>query len=794
MPRGTVSHPKGSVLGAPAPSRVTVPRARTVPAWICYLLVGAASASVFVVSDRPWVQASVQMPIYGLSAVLLGWRWWRSRAVRRDPLLTLAVAVFGLYFSASILGALVPLLASPSATVKIPSLLDGMFLTSYVLLGLFLWRLGSRSGGAGRRDILDTLIVVGGVVPVFWVVLVAPLFGTGAPLPALLTYLAYPACVFVLFALTVRLAFVARRPTLLHLLLGVWIVGELTGDVVFLSVSLDDSYVYGQPWQAVWIVSATCIGCLALHPRSAVLLTPHTRANVNGSRRLWVLAGCLATPIATIFFGEVTTDRDSGVLVATVAAFFLVFMLCLRLSGLMVDNAAQLRVQERMRRLSDDLVHQSKHDPLTGLGNRLLFAEAADRALALPSVDSDRAVAVVLLDLDNFKQVNDTFGHDAGDRVLVEVARRLEGVIRNKQKRVFRLGGDEFAFLAPQVRLAETLGLAERITAALAEPFELGSQQASVRPVACIGISIALNGQDRGVLLAEADLAMYAGKERGTSPFVFDPVLHRETLDREQLSGDLRAAVARHQLRVAYQPLVHLASNAMVGVEALLRWDHPTRGTIPPAEFIPLAETNGAILDIGDWVMAESLRQLRLWDLSSPNHGLHISVNVSPRQLHDPGFVSRVEEMLSRSCLDPGRVTLEITEAAFGADAESMIRSLHELKLLGVMLAIDDFGTEYSSLSRLRRLPIDVLKIDKSFVDGIANNARERAFTAAIVSLAASLGKGTVAEGIETAGQYAQLMKLGVELGQGYLFALPVSPDAISEMVALAPGRGFQRV
>ena len=765
---------------------------RTVPAWICYLVLGAASASVFLISDRPWVQASVQLPIYGLSAALLGWRWWQRRAANRDPLLTLAVVAFGVYFSASILGALVPLLTPATVEVPVPSVLDGLFLLSYLLLGLFLWRLGSRSGGAGRRDILDTLMVIGGVAPVFWLFLVAPLFGTEEPLPALLTFVAYPTSVFGLFCLTVRLAFVARRRTVLHLLLGGWIVGELTADLFFLSAMVTNTYAYGKPWQALWIVSATCVGSLALHPRAAVLLERHTLPHVNGSRRLWVLSGCLAAPIVTIFYGEAITDHNFAVMFATVAAFFLVFLLCLRLSGLMVDNAAQLRVQEQLQRLSDDLVHQSKHDPLTGLGNRLLFAEAADRALARPGIDGVRGAAVLLLDLDDFKLVNDTFGHDAGDQVLVEVARRLEDLIQEGDHSVFRLGGDEFVLLAPHVQLPDALRLAAGITTVLSEPFELGDRQ--VRPLACIGISIALNGQDRGTLLAEADLAMYAGKARGTSPFLFDPVLHRETLDREQLSGDLRAAVGRRELRLVYQPLVHLASNDIVGVEALLRWDHPTRGTIAPARFIPVAESNGAILDIGDWVMEQSLRQLRLWDESSPEHPLLISVNVSPCQLTDPEFVARVADLLNGSGLDPGRVTLEITEAAFAGDAESMIKTLHELRLLGVKLAIDDFGTEYSSLSRLRRLPIDVLKIDKSFVEGIARNPRERAFTAAIVSLAASLGKDTVAEGIETAGQYAQLMKLGVEVGQGYLFAQPVSPDAIAELVARASGRAFQHV
>ena len=226
-----MSHPKvPALLGvASSPvSRTVARRARTVPAWICYLVLGAMSASVFLISDRPWVQAWVQMPVYGLSAALLAWRWWQSRTSNPDPLLTLAVAAFVLYLSASILGALVPLLTPPTVEVPVPSGIDGLFFLSYGLLGLFLWRLGSRSGGAGRRDILDTLIVVGGVAPVFWVFLVAPLFETGAPLATLLTLVAYPTSVFALFCLTVRLAFVARRRTVPHLLLGGWIVGELS--------------------------------------------------------------------------------------------------------------------------------------------------------------------------------------------------------------------------------------------------------------------------------------------------------------------------------------------------------------------------------------------------------------------------------------------------------------------------------------------------------------------------------------------------------------------------------------
>jgi diguanylate cyclase (GGDEF)-like protein len=749
--------------------------------WIWYLGLGALSGAVFVLSDHPWVQASAQMAIYAVSALLLVRRWWSGRRAHPEPLLTLAVVAFGLYFTASIAGALVPLLATSTEAVPIPSPLDGLFLLSYALLGLFLWRLGSRSAGAGRRDILDMLIVIGGVAPVFWAFLVAPLLEGDTPLPALLTLLAYPVSVFGLVALTVRLAFVARRRTVLHVLLAGWIVGELTADVIFLSVGVNEVYVYGQAWQALWIASATCIGSLALHPRAGVLFARSTLPQVNGARRMWVLAGCLAAPIATIAYQEASTHSDTEVLVAAVAAFLLVFLLCLRLTGLMVDNAEQLRVQERLQRLSDDLVHQSKHDPLTGLGNRLLFAERADDALDFRSRESDRGLAVLLLDLDDFKLVNDTFGHDAGDRVLVEVSRRLAGIAEHGVD-VFRLGGDEFAFLIPDARLPDALRLADRVGVVLAEPFDLGPRE--VRPVACIGVSIALAGQSRLKLLAEADLAMYVGKSRGQGvPCVFDAALHRETLDRHQLERDLRDAVRRGELRVMYQPLVRLLGRDIVGVEALLRWDHPTRGTVRPVDFIPLAETTGAILEMGDWVLRESLSQLRAWDAAVPQHRLSMSVNVSPRQLADPEFVTRAADALSASGLDPSRVTLEITEASFGEDAETMIARLHELKALGVMLAIDDFGTEYSSLSKLRQIPVDTLKIDKSFVDGIADDQAERALTAAIVSLASSLDKSAVAEGIETEGQRSQLLLLGVELGQGYLFSRPVPPEEISDRV-----------
>jgi len=760
-------------------------RVRSIRPWFWYFLVGCLCAVLFTIVSDPWGKAAVQMPAYAGSAALLTRAWWKRRTDQPDPLMTLAVVAFGAYFAASIWGVLWPLAAFARVTTAVPSPLDGLFLLSYALLALFLWRVGSRSAGMGRRDILDMLVVTGGFAPVFWVVLIDPLLGTGAPIAATVTYVAYPTMVFGLLAMTVRLAFVAGRRATPHLLLAGWVLFEQIPDIIFLDKTVTNGYVYGQWWQAMWILSAACIGALALHPRTGLLFERSDSRPVSGTGRLYVLAACLALPIATIGYTELRVGRDLALLVPCVGALILVVLLCMRLSGLMIDNAAQARVEAELRRLSDDLTHQALHDPLTGLGNRLLFADRADNALAQRPTDSERAAAILLLDLDDFKTVNDAFGHEAGDRVLVDVSRRLESVTRQGEG-IFRLGGDEFAFVLSQARLSDVLSLADRIGVALAEPLDLGPRM--IRPLATIGISIALSGQDRSTLLAEADMAMYDGKTRNTNtPSVFDPILHQATLERHQLERDLRDAIEHNELRLLYQPIVRLASNAVVGVEALIRWEHPTRGTVGPVEFIPLAEENGSISDIGDWVLEEALRQLMTWDDMHPGSALHTSVNVSPRQLADPEFVNRAAGILRLSGIAPERVTLEITEASFGKDADVIIERLHHLKALGLTLAIDDFGTDYSSLSHLQRLPADTLKIDKSFVDQIGTSAAAWALTTAIVQLAHSLGKTTIAEGVETGGQLAHLRSLNVELAQGFLFARPLTPDAIDELLSLVP-------
>jgi diguanylate cyclase (GGDEF)-like protein len=764
-------------------------RRLTTPAWVLFAGMGVLCAVVFIIVDRPWLQAAVQIPVYVAAAFLLLRSGWRQRHAGVDPIYVLMICAFFFYFTASIAGVVVPLSMANDGSLQVPSLLDGLFLTSYGLLALLLWRLGSRSTGTGRRDGLDTLIVAGGLAPVFWVFLIAPVLAAGRLSLQLATFAAYPTCVFVLCGMTIRLALVARRATAPHMLLGGWIVLELLGDIVFLAQTVNGSYVYGAPWQALWILSATCIGALALHPQNAVLLERRASIGVDGAGRLYVLGASMSVPMLTVAYVEVVKHGARSYVFLAILSMGLVGLIIRRLSGLMVDNAAQQVVQDRLERLSESLAYEALHDPLTGLGNRVLFAERADLALSKRHTEATRGAVIVLLDLDDFKTINDTFGHEAGDRVLVEVSRRLEHVSRAGEA-VSRLGGDEFAFVLAEAVVEDALHLSDRIATALATPFDLGPR--IIRPMASIGIAIALDGQDRNTLLSEADMAMYEAKSHSPkAPSVFDPVLHGEALSRNQLERDLREAVERGELRVLYQPIVRLATNDIVGVEALIRWEHPTRGTISPLQFIPLAEANGSILDIGDWVLDEAIRQLQRWDDADTGRRLYVSVNVSPRQLGDPGFVARTAAVLQERGIAGDRINLEITEAAFGSDIELMIARLHELKALGLTLAIDDFGTDYSSLSHLRRLPFDVLKIDKSFVDGIATEPAEWALTTAIIRLADSLKKTTVAEGIETGGQLAHLRSLNVELGQGYLFARPLPPEAITELVGKAPGEVF---
>ncbi|HVS44316.1 MAG TPA: EAL domain-containing protein [Candidatus Dormibacteraeota bacterium] len=438
--------------------------------------------------------------------------------------------------------------------------------------------------------------------------------------------------------------------------------------------------------------------------------------------------------------------------------------------------------------LEEELRHQALYDSLTQLANRTLFRDRVEHALA-SSARAISPVAVLLLDLDRFKVINDTLGHAAGDEVLVGVADRLRAVVRPGDTPA-HIGGDEFAVLLPGTTAARASAVAERILETLRAPFDTAG--AEVFTTASIGIAVCSGldgylGEEGTVdgLLGRADVAMYAAKSGGRGRIqVYEPAMHRAALHRMELGGELRRAVERGEFFVEYQPVVALADGTVTGVEALIRWEHPERGLVAPADFITAAEETGLIVPIGAWVLETACRQVQGWHAGrSVERPLAISVNVSSRQLCEPGFAATVLATLDTTGLDPRQLVLEVTESALVDDMHGVREQLEQLRRCGVRIAMDDFGAGYSSLGYLRGLPLDIVKIDRMFVAGLGTSGADRALTLAIVRLLGTIEADIVAEGIETPEQLAYVRALGVEAGQGFYFSRPVDPATASRLL-----------
>jgi len=437
-------------------------------------------------------------------------------------------------------------------------------------------------------------------------------------------------------------------------------------------------------------------------------------------------------------------------------------------------------VTER-RGLERELSHQAFHDALTGLANRALFAERVGRGLARRT-RGGRGLAVLFLDLDGFKAVNDTLGHAAGDRLLQEVAQRLRDCVRPGDT-VARLGGDEFAVLLEDLASSDDgSDVAVRIAEALRAPVDLGGRE--VRVGCSCGIAVHTADESADELLRNADLAMYRAKADHNGGYaLFQPEMHADLVTRMQLEEDLRQALHRGELEIWYQPTVSLTDHRWVGCEALLRWQHPTRGRVAPSEFIAVAEETGLIVELGQWVLHEACAQVAQWRRTRPDVlELGIAVNVSPHQLQAPGLLASVDAALRASGIPAHLLTIELTESVLLEHTEQMRDLLAALKARGVRLAIDDFGTGYSSLSYLHRFPVDVLKIDRSFVSGMRSGSDEQELARTIVRLGHSLGLTVIAEGIEQDAELEALQSMGCDLGQGYLFSRPVPPELVTDL------------
>jgi diguanylate cyclase (GGDEF)-like protein/PAS domain S-box-containing protein len=436
------------------------------------------------------------------------------------------------------------------------------------------------------------------------------------------------------------------------------------------------------------------------------------------------------------------------------------------------------------KEFEDRLAHHSLHDPLTALPNRTLFLDRLAQAIARCR-RTHTQVAVLFFDLDRFKVVNDSLGHDAGDELLVAMARRLETVIRPGDT-VARFGGDEFTVLCEDLGGDDVrnpaVEIAERLAAAINAPFVLQNNETFLS--ASIGIALASSGEERPEeLLRDADAAMYHAKELGRGRVeVFDDQLRARALARHATETALHQALQRGEFCLFFQPVVSLTEGRCVGAEALVRWQHPTRGLVGPNDFIPLAEETGLVVELGAWVLEEAAGHSARWQLEN-DEPFTVSVNLSARQLAQPDLVERVSAALQRAGAAPQNICLEITESVLMDDAEATIGAIERLRELGVCLSIDDFGTGYSSLGYLKRFPVSIVKVDRSFVDGLGTDAGDTAIVSAVIGLAHALGMRAVAEGVESAEQLAELVTLGCDEAQGYFFAPPQPADDVRELL-----------
>lgn len=432
-----------------------------------------------------------------------------------------------------------------------------------------------------------------------------------------------------------------------------------------------------------------------------------------------------------------------------------------------------------VRRRTEELRHMALYDPLTGLPNRSLIHDRIEQMVARSRRDQT-PIAVLFLDLDNFKAINDTLGHAAGDRLLTQVSARLAAVLRGEDT-VGRLGGDEFVLLVEGTSLQTgAMSVAERVLDSLKVPFEISQDQEPIDITASIGIAEGTRSAP-DELLQDADIALYRAKETGRNrAVVFSPSMYESADHDRRLELDLRNGFETGQFFLLYQPIVSLETGDVTGVEALLRWRHPQRGIVQPHEFIPVLESTGLIVPVGRWVLEEACAQGADWQ--SNGLQLSVAVNLSAEQLDQDGVVADVYEALSSSGLDPSLLVVELTERSLMLDVVASARRLVQLKSLGVRVAVDDFGTGYSSLSCLTQFPIDILKIDKSFVDRVNTSSESAALIDTQVQLARTLSLETIAEGIETTGQWSRLKAMGVGYGQGFLFSRPVEACAVPKL------------
>jgi diguanylate cyclase (GGDEF)-like protein len=736
------------------------------PRWVVYLVLGLVAIGIYYLLPTAGVAQAVLLTVLngtaaGCAFMTARRTHGRARTVWASLGISMALATLanGPYYG-------FPLVTG--RPVPFPCPVDVLWLLTYPCYLVALNATVRQQRREDRRgNALDaTILVVSGAVLMWAFVLEPVATAAGIPLLAHVVAIAYPAMDVLVFAMFVRVAITVswRSPSLRLLLLSFFAL--LVSDTVYALELSAGTYHFGGPTDGMWMASYLLIGVAALHPRPGELahLTPSSGQRLSSGRLAFLCASVLTGPILLA-----TRPRDLLVVTSGCIASFLLVMA--RMTGL----------NRQLVSAGVELETRASIDPLTGLANRATFRTRLLATLARPA-RQEAIPAVLFVDLDDFKDVNDSLGHAAGDAMLRLVADRLREAVRPGDL-VARLGGDEFAVLLDGVpNSAAALAVAERTVAALGAPVQIHGHRLGL--AASIGLALRLGDSDAETLLRQADLAMYTAKANGKNRVeMYDAALDQAVGEYHALKADVVGAAQRGELVVDYQPVVELGTGKAIGVEALVRWQHPTRGLLPPLSFIGLAEETGAIIDIGSWVLAAACREARTWQLGHARPDLFVAVNVSVRQLDQPGFADHVKEVLDGTGLDPSRLVVEVTESVLADPRSGAAAALESLRKTGVKVAIDDFGTGYCSIGYLSRLPIDILKVDRSFVSGEPRGPQADALLAAIIGLAQRLGLDIIAEGIEDAVQLARLQALGCKAGQGFLLSRPLSAAAVDMML-----------
>jgi diguanylate cyclase (GGDEF)-like protein len=665
-----------------------------------------------------------------------------------------------------------------------PVPLSGLtYVVGYALFGLAIVTMDGR--GLNRRDAaLDGAVIGVATVSLLWMMFLQPGFPRSGDAWFQTAVSLFPVADLILLSLLLHRGARRRSPGRSMDLLTLALVAVLVGDVAFLVATQMTGELHATGFDATWLAGSILLGTAALHPSMVAVTSaaPEPRPNFGrpdegpaggGVVRVGALGLALAAPAGVALARGAELDNPT-LLLAGSAQLLLVVLVTVRLGRLMAVVRRQLREAQE---LQTTLAHQATHDALTGLPNRQLFAEELRSALSRRSGEAPY-VAVLFIGLDQLKAVNDTLGHEAGDRVLRSVARRISHVVRGGDV-VARFGGDEFVVLLAGVESpAQARSVAERLADEVREPLMVNGEPVVVTTT----IGVTVSAPDDAVvtperLLHDADAALLDGKRRGRDLVVpFEGAMRSHLAGWLQTENELRAALERGEFRLYYQPEIDLAARRLFGVEALIRWEHPVRGMVPPGEFLGVAESSGLIMPIGRWVIEEACAQARRWRDRYGSGAPPVSINVSPLQLAREDVCAQVERALHGNGLDATAVRVEVTETALLADEVHASAQVRGLRALGVEVAVDDFGTGFFSLSHLKDLRVDVIKIDRSFVAGIGTNRTDDAIIHSVIELARRLGVRTVAEGVETTEQLERLVAAGCDVAQGFLYARPLPP------------------